>query len=95
MKNTILKNYRFGSPLILPVVAINKNFNEKWGVEAMLPILIKSRYIHNSGLNWLNTLEIDGASYKITIWSQSLDNLTISICIVLQYNLAAGLKNDW
>ncbi|PKP13379.1 MAG: hypothetical protein CVU08_05745 [Bacteroidetes bacterium HGW-Bacteroidetes-3] len=58
-------NYRFGSPLILPVVAINKNFNEKWGIEAILPLFIKSRYIHNSGLNWLNTIEVDGASYKL------------------------------
>jgi len=58
-------NYRFGSPLILPVVAINKNFNEKWGIEAILPLSIKSRYIHNSRLNWLNTIEIDGASYKL------------------------------
>lgn len=58
-------NYRFGSPLILPVVAINKNFNEKWGIEAILPLSIKSRYIHNSGLNWLNTVEIVGASYKL------------------------------
>jgi hypothetical protein len=58
-------NYRFGSPLILPVVAFNKNFNEKWGIEAILPIFIKSRYLYNSGLNWLNKVEIDGASYKL------------------------------
>jgi hypothetical protein len=58
-------NYRFGSPLILPVIAINKNFNDKWGMEVVLPLIIKSRYIHNSGLNWLNTIEIDGAAYKL------------------------------
>ena len=58
-------NYRFGSPLILPVIAINKNFNDKWGIEAILPLIIKSRYIHNTGLNWLNTIEIEGASYKL------------------------------
>ncbi|MBK5208884.1 MAG: hypothetical protein JJE44_05175 [Flavobacteriaceae bacterium] len=58
-------NYRFGNPLILPVVAINKNFNDQWGIEAVLPLFIKSRYIYNQGLNWLNSVEVDGASYKL------------------------------
>ncbi|MFK5959713.1 MAG: DUF6268 family outer membrane beta-barrel protein [Lutibacter sp.] len=58
-------NYRFGNPLILPIIAINKNFNKKWGIEALLPLFIKSRYIHNKSLNWLNKIEIDGASYKL------------------------------
>jgi len=67
-------NYRFGSPRILPVLAINKNFNNKWSVEAILPLIIKSRYIHNSGLNWLNKIEIDGASYKLNNLSLALKN---------------------
>jgi len=66
-------NYRFGSPLILPVVAINKNFNEKWGIEAILPLFIKLRYIHNSGLSWLNKIEIDGASYKLNNLEPALE----------------------
>jgi len=67
-------NYRFGNPLILPVVAINKNFNDKWGIEAILPLFIKSRYIHNKGLNWLNKIEIDGASYKLNNLEPELVN---------------------
>jgi hypothetical protein len=65
-------NYRFGSPLIIPVVALNKNFNDKWGVEALLPLLVRSRYIHNSGLNWQNTLEVVGASYKLNNLGETL-----------------------
>jgi len=67
-------NYRFGSPLIVPVVAINKNFNEKWGIEAVLPLIIKSRYQYNSGLNWLNKIEVDGASYKLNNLEPALIN---------------------
>lgn len=67
-------NYRFGNPLILPVIAINKNFNNQWGIEAILPLFIKSRYIHNQGLNWLNTVEIDGASYKLNNLEPELVN---------------------
>jgi hypothetical protein len=59
-------NYRFGSPLILPVVSFNKNLNEKWDIESALPAFVKFRYKNNQSLNWINAVELDGASYKIS-----------------------------
>ncbi len=58
-------NYRFGSPLVIPVAAFNININEKWGLDAILPVFIRSRYQYNQNLIWQNSIEIDGASYKI------------------------------
>jgi hypothetical protein len=69
-------NYRFGSPLILPVVSFNKNFNEKWDIESILPAFVKLRYKYNGGLHWINTIELDGASYKINSLNASIPNST-------------------
>lgn len=71
-------NYRFGSPLLLPVVSYNRNFNEKWGIEAILPVFVRSRYQFNDGFYWLNTIEIDGGSYRLNNFSTEFslyDNL--------------------
>lgn len=71
-------NYRFGSPLLLPVVAFNRNLNEKWSIEAILPVFVRSRFQFNEGLQWLNTIEIDGASYRLNNFSAEFspyDNL--------------------
>ncbi|MGZ0015170.1 DUF6268 family outer membrane beta-barrel protein [Yeosuana sp. AK3] len=67
-------NYRFGSPIIIPVVAFNININEKWGLEAILPLFVKSRYQYNNGLIWRNAIEIDGASYKIANFNSQFNN---------------------
>jgi hypothetical protein len=69
-------NYRFGKPLLLPVIAFNKNFNERWGVEAVLPVYVRSRYKYNAGLYWLNTIEIDGASYRLNQFTAPLSEYT-------------------
>lgn len=69
-------NYRFGSPFIIPVAAFNINFSEKWGMEAILPLHLKSRYQYNDGLIWQNIIEIDGASYKLNGFSSEFDNYT-------------------
>lgn len=66
-------NYRFGVPLLLPLLAINKNFNDKWGIEAILPVYVRSRYKINNGFFWINTIEVDGASYSLNIDSDHLD----------------------
>lgn len=64
-------NYRFGSPLILPVISFNKNFNEKWDVESILPVFMKLRYKYNDGLHWINTIDLDGASYKLNSFNEN------------------------
>ena len=58
-------NYRFGSPLLLPIISFNKNFNEKWDIESILPVFIKLRYKPNKGLHWINAFDLEGASYRL------------------------------
>lgn len=65
-------NYRFGSPLILPIISFNKNLNTKWDIESILPVFVKVRYKYNDGLHWINTIDLDGASYKINSLDSSL-----------------------
>lgn len=69
-------NYRFGSPIIIPVAAFNTNINEKWGLEAILPLFVKSSYQYNNGLIWHNTFEIDGASYKLAGFNSQFDEFS-------------------
>ncbi|MCG8399825.1 DUF6268 family outer membrane beta-barrel protein, partial [Bacillus atrophaeus] len=58
-------SYTFGRPLILPTFALNKNFNDRWGLEAVLPVLIKLRYAQNDNFYWFNGIEVNGASYRL------------------------------
>ena len=58
-------NYRFGSPLVLPVFSFNKNFNEKWDIESILPVFVKLRYKPTDKLFWINAVDLDGASYRL------------------------------
>lgn len=58
-------NYRFGSPMVIPIFSFNKNFNEKWDIESILPINVKIRFKPNENLNWINAVELEGASYKL------------------------------
>jgi Domain of unknown function (DUF6268) len=67
-------SYTFGRPLVLPTFAINKNFNDRWGLEAVLPVLIKLRYTKNDNFYWFNGVEVNGASYRLNNTVPSLDN---------------------
>ncbi|CAH8282990.1 conserved hypothetical protein [Mariniflexile fucanivorans] len=58
------------------MVALNSIFNEKWDMEAILPLFIRLRYQYNSGLIWRNTVELDGASYKLDNLSTEFDSYT-------------------
>lgn len=58
-------SYAFGKPLVLPTFALNKNFNDRWGLEAVLPVLIKLRYTQKDNFYWFSGLEVNGASYRL------------------------------
>jgi len=67
-------NYRFGSPIVIPVAAFNVNIGKKWGIEAILPLFIKSRFQYNDGLIWQHIIEIDGASYRLNNFSSEFNS---------------------
>lgn len=57
--------YTFGVPLIIPVLAYNKNFNCKVGIESVLPLSLKLRYTKNDKNFLYAGLELGGASYRL------------------------------
>lgn len=57
--------YNFGRPALFPTFAINYNLNDRWSLESVLPVFIKTRYSINENFFWYNNLEVDGASYRL------------------------------
>jgi len=67
-------SYAFGDPSLSPVVLYYHTFNEKWGVEAVLPFEAKIRYnIYSGGLLYAGA-ETRGASYNIHLDDPQLSN---------------------
>ncbi len=64
--------YNFGRPVLFPTFAINYNLNDHWSLESILPIFIKMRYGINENFYWYNSLEVDGASYRLNNTEPSL-----------------------
>jgi len=59
--------YTFGDPSIAPLFAYYNTFNDKWGVEALLPLEAKLRYTINDGALMYLAAETRGASYTIKL----------------------------
>jgi len=51
----------------LPFIMLNKNFNERWGIEAVIPIFVYARYNLNANNIFLVGFEYDSRSYRIDI----------------------------
>ncbi len=61
-------SYNLGRPLIYPVFAFDKNFNDNWGVEMLLPGWFKFRYQNLAQTNyWYAGMQVDGASYTVNL----------------------------
>ncbi|WP_040496520.1 DUF6268 family outer membrane beta-barrel protein [Fulvivirga imtechensis] len=61
-------SYGFGRRSVYPIIVYNKSFNNKWGIESILPAEIKLRY---STLNQKNYFyakaELHGANYSVRL----------------------------
>ena len=61
-------SYGFGRRSIYPIIVYNKSFNNKWGIESILPAEVKLRY---STLNQKNYFyakaELHGANYSLRL----------------------------
>ncbi|MBU3677789.1 MAG: hypothetical protein FGM54_11505 [Chitinophagaceae bacterium] len=54
------RTYRLGRPLIVPVFLYNRTFNEKWGIEAVLPARGHVRYNFSTNSMLLGGYELEG-----------------------------------
>ena len=60
-------SYTFGRPAIYPAFLWNKTFNEKWGIEALLPASFFLRHNLTNKSILLAGYDVDGESYHINI----------------------------
>ncbi|NNC85289.1 MAG: hypothetical protein HKN75_04350 [Bacteroidia bacterium] len=83
IKSTISKSYgfgfsagyNFGRPSIYPLVAYNKTFSSKWGVESLLPSHIKLRHnISDKDILYLGT-ELHGNSFNLFFNDSTLSEI--------------------
>jgi len=67
-------SYTFGDPSISPLFAYYHTFNNKWGIEALLPLEAKLRFNMNEGSIMYLGAETRGASYNIRLDDPALAN---------------------
>jgi hypothetical protein len=60
-------SYTFGDPSLAPLIAYYHTFNDKWGIEALLPLEAKLRFNMNEGSFWYLGAEARGASYNVRL----------------------------
>jgi hypothetical protein len=59
------RTYRLGRPLIVPVLLFNKTFNNKWGIESLLPARAAVRYNINPNSMLLGGVELEGQQFAL------------------------------
>ena len=62
----ILRAYRLGKLIHVPAFLWNKNFNKKWGVEALLPARATFRYAANKKTFAVAGFDLEGTQYLYT-----------------------------
>lgn len=57
--------YRLGRPIIVPIFLYNKTFNDRWGIEALLPARAHVRYNFSTNSMLLGGYELEGQQYDL------------------------------
>ena len=60
-------SYNFGRAAIYPLYALNQQFNNKMGIELLLPLYAKLRYGPNDKNFFFLSTELDGSNYNINL----------------------------
>ena len=63
----IAYSYDFGRQNIYPVFSYNRTFNNRWGLESILPLNAKLRYTASEKSLFYATVELNGAAYNIRL----------------------------
>ncbi len=66
-------NHNFRRTLALPFFLYNRNFNEKWGVEAVLPAFVNGRYNIDPKTIFLFGYQFNSSNYSIDIRNRYTD----------------------
>jgi Domain of unknown function (DUF6268) len=61
----LARTYRLGRPLFVPVFLYNKTFNDKWGVELLLPARAHARYNFSTNSVLLAGYELEGQQFDL------------------------------
>lgn len=69
-------SYTFGDPSISPLLAYYHTFNDKWGIEALLPLEARIRYTMNEGSILYMGAETRGASYNVRLDDPALADMS-------------------
>jgi len=64
----VLYNNSFRKEMVVPFLLYNQTFNEKWGIESVLPVNIKGRYNFNK-----KSLLLLGAEYVSNVYSMDIE----------------------
>jgi len=67
-------SHNFGNPIIYPVFVYNKTFNDRWGLEMILPAKVKIRYGIKDHTYFYIGAELNGASYNISLKDSTVSN---------------------
>lgn len=81
------RTYRLGRPLIVPVFLYNRTFNEKWGIEAVLPARGHVRYNFSTNSMLLGGYELEGQQVAIVNSKNFLQRGEIKPRIVFEQRL--------
>jgi hypothetical protein len=59
--------YTFGRASLYPAIMYNRTFNDKWGIEAIIPANVKLRYNQSERSLWFLGYKLEGNAYTINI----------------------------
>ena len=86
---------------VLPFILYNRNFNQKWGLEAILPGLIYGRYNLNSKNILLAGIEYSSQSYRLdvtesafNIWDYAYNHSEIMIALNWEHQFSNWIWGD-
>lgn len=61
----VFRGYRMGRVIHVPALLFNSSFNNKWGVDALLPARANFRYKASPTVLWYVGYELDGSQFAI------------------------------
>jgi hypothetical protein len=81
------RTYRLGRSLIVPVLLYNRTFNDRWGIEAVLPARAHVRYNFSTNSMLLGGYELEGQQVAIVNSNNFLQRGEIKPRIVFEQRL--------
>lgn len=83
----ISRTYRLGRPLFVPVLLYNRTFNDRWGIEAVLPARAHVRYNFSTNSMLLGGYELEGQQVDLVNSNNFLQRGEIKPRLVFEQRL--------